>query len=264
MGTLVKNELFKLRKKSSTWIMILLMFVIMLLGPILTILSGSEVMSYTAISSAGALWLVVTLISSAGSILSMEYEYGTIKELFASKYSRGKILISKWFTIFIYSIILNILLVVYTGIIYYAGRLLTTNMSFTWSENAISGETVTTMTESFLRMLASDFINAWLVISVVFLLASIIKKSSLAVTLGLVFFLTSSMISSLLSSLMKLTNLDWLKYTPFNMLFLNFNESTASLEKVAHLNATQLGIGSLIYIIIFLIIGLLFYRRKEV
>lgn len=63
---------------------------------------------------------------------------------------------------------------------------------------------------------------------------------------------------------MKLTNLDWLKYTPFNMLFLNFNESTASLEKVAHLNATQLGIGSLIYIIIFLIIGLLFYRRKEV
>ncbi|MGX4763915.1 ABC transporter permease [Holzapfeliella sp. JNUCC 72] len=263
MGTLVKNELFKLRKKSTTIVMPLIMIGLMILVTVLTASAG-DITSYADIMAAGSAWLVITLISAAGSILSMEYEYGTIKELFSSKFSRSKILMSKWLAIFVYSILLNVLMIASTFIIYFIGRATTSKFIFNWSDKMQNMGDVTVV-ENLVKSCAGLFLQTWLLLSVVFLVASVIKKSSLAVTLGIVVYFASSMISGILMSLMITFKLDWLKYSPFNMLLVNnLGLPHDNLLNVAHLDAISLVSGALIYTVIFLIIGLLFYRRKEV
>ena len=59
-------------------------------------------------------WIVFIMIAAASTIISMEAQYGTLKNLLYRKYSRGEILVSKWITLVIYSVYLYLLAIIVT------------------------------------------------------------------------------------------------------------------------------------------------------
>ena len=116
MTLLVKQELFKLIKKKSTAVLSVLL-VILLIGTALlakkytTIIDPVEM---TAQLFSATSWIVFIMIAAASTIISMEAQYGTLKNLLYRKYSRGEILVSKWITLVIYSVYLYLLAIIVT------------------------------------------------------------------------------------------------------------------------------------------------------
>ena len=96
MGTLVKQECFKLFKKKSTYILPVIIIVIMLA---LAILGNhySDVFNLKESFKGGFSsfsWVVFLMIIQASTIISMEFHYGTIKNLLYRNYSRTSIIVS--------------------------------------------------------------------------------------------------------------------------------------------------------------------------
>uniref|UniRef100_UPI000B054B09 ABC transporter permease n=1 Tax=Staphylococcus aureus TaxID=1280 RepID=UPI000B054B09 len=92
MGTLIKQECFKLFKKKSTFIAPIVFILLMVAqGYIATkyneIFTPQE--SFTSAYN-GFSWFAFLLIIQASTIISMEFHYGTIKNLLYREYSRTK------------------------------------------------------------------------------------------------------------------------------------------------------------------------------
>ena len=102
MFILVKQELFKLLHKKSTWILTLALLIIQVMAGFNT--KGNPHSGYFNYDYLGLPLIILFLIASSATIMSNEFEYGTIKELLYRRYSRGQVLSSKWLTIFFYSL----------------------------------------------------------------------------------------------------------------------------------------------------------------
>lgn len=117
MITLVKQETFKLLHKKSTYAVSATLLIIMTVFGVLTRNypkywgdpKGLFVTMFTGIN-----WIVLFMIAACSSIIAMEFQYGTIKELLYRKYYRGQILVSKWITMLLYSIYFYVLAFVWS------------------------------------------------------------------------------------------------------------------------------------------------------
>lgn len=106
MGSLIKQECFKLSKKKSTWIWPIVIIAIMI--TLLFISQNSDIMSSEGLIQggfSGFYWVVILMIVQASTIISMEFHYETIKNVLYRNYSRTSIVISKVITLVIYSLI---------------------------------------------------------------------------------------------------------------------------------------------------------------
>lgn len=80
MGSLIKQECFKLSKKKSTWIWPIVIIAIMI--TLLFISQNSDIMSSEGLIQggfSGFYWVVILMIVQASTIISMEFHYETIK-----------------------------------------------------------------------------------------------------------------------------------------------------------------------------------------
>ncbi|WP_190317131.1 ABC transporter permease, partial [Staphylococcus argenteus] len=112
MGTLIKQEFFKLYKKKSTFIAPIVFILLMVaqgyiatkynITPKETFISGFN----------GFSWFALLLIIQASTIISMEFHYGTIKNLLYREYSRTTMIISKVITLFIISLIYFVITII--------------------------------------------------------------------------------------------------------------------------------------------------------
>ncbi|WP_176722554.1 ABC transporter permease, partial [Staphylococcus equorum] len=119
MVTLVKQELFKMFKKKSSIIIPILIFILMI-G--LAVLSENypDILDSKSLFKQGFSsfsWLFFLMIIQASTIITMEFHYGTIKNLLYRNYSRTSIIISKFITLFIYSLIIFAISMIITVII---------------------------------------------------------------------------------------------------------------------------------------------------
>ncbi|HEH8083496.1 TPA: ABC transporter permease, partial [Staphylococcus aureus] len=105
MGTLIKQECFKLYKKKSTFIAPIVFILLMVAqGYIATKYNITPKENFTS-GFNGLAWFSFLLIIQASTIISMEFHYGTIKNLLYREYSRTTMIISKIITLFIISLI---------------------------------------------------------------------------------------------------------------------------------------------------------------
>ena len=119
MILLVKQELFKLTKKKSTFIAPLLLVLLIIVAGILTKKYSDVIAPDIMFTSnfSGTSWIVFIMIAASSAIISMESQYGTLKNLLYRKYYRGEILVSKWLTLAIYSLFLYVLATVTSMIV---------------------------------------------------------------------------------------------------------------------------------------------------
>ncbi|MCI2019166.1 ABC transporter permease [Lentilactobacillus hilgardii] len=259
MKTLLWQEGFKLlRKKSTYWVTIVLAGLVF--GSAL--LSRMYPKTFPAqlffTSSFGATtWVVFVMIAACATSLSMEFQYGTIKELIYQQYSRETILISKWLIMLAYSIYLYAM----TGVVALLGKIVLVNDKFSLGDTGTYTYHLTFL-EQWLATIGSSFITLWFILSIVFLFATLFRTSTTAVTVGIVMFFTFNIISTLMFKL--IDKYHWFKWNPFN--FLNYSNQIVDPTRhtLTLLSDNQLFFGSLVYTLFFLCIGLLFFRRRNV
>lgn len=110
MIKLIQNELMKIFWRKSTWLMFLV--ITLLVGSSSIIIRSYNVFPNTNIWDGieNQLWVVFFLkiftLVITGSIVADEYNWGTIKLLLIHPASRSKILLSKYFTAAIFSLLL--------------------------------------------------------------------------------------------------------------------------------------------------------------
>ncbi|EME8219053.1 ABC transporter permease [Enterococcus faecium] len=257
MTLLVKQELFKLIKKKSTAVLSVLL-VVLLIGTALlakkytTIIDPVEM---TAQLFSATSWIVFIMIAAASTIISMEAQYGTLKNLLYRKYSRGEILVSKWITLVIYSVYLYLLAIIVTVLM---KLILFPSISFT--EKVSTGQT---LIQSLFTYTLGSYIGLWLILSLVLMIACFINSSGASISAGIVFYFASSITSGILIALIQ--KWEWIKWNPISMLNLqNQIGNEEIMKQLTHLSTNQMLFGNLAYIVLFLALGYLVFKRKNV
>ncbi len=259
MWTLLWQEEFKLLKKKSTfWVTILLVGLV--LGTAFLSKASPKFappkMFFTS-SFGGTTWIVFVMIAACASTLSMEFQYGTIKELIYQQYSRSTILVSKWLVMLIYSLYLYLVI----GVAALIGKISFVNSRFSLSDRDIYSNHLTFLQQWSLQTISS-FITLWLVLSVVFLFATLFKTSTVAITAGILGFFALNAIGILMFKI--IAKFHWFRWNPFNFLNYANQVNDPARQTLTKLSNNQLLAGTLIYTILFLSIGLLSFRKRNV
>lgn len=257
MGTLINQELYKIFKKKSSIIIPIIIFILMIAMAVLSnnyedILKPESQFKqgYTGFS-----WIFFLMIIQAATIITMEFHYGTIKNLLYRNYSRMSIILSKFIALFIYSLVLFI---VTTLISLGLKLILFSDMDILKQ----SGDNLSLLQEHLLTALAT-YIGMWLILSLTLLISCLLKSPGVSIAVGIVFYFASSVISGILFA--AITQWEWLKWNPINML----NLSTQVLDnevfkKMTKLELHELYIGNIVYIIIFLALVIFAFKKKNV
>src|SRR5690625_7272834 len=121
MSKLVRQELFKLYKKKSTFILFGAVTLIMILISVVSKTNPDIFEPESVFTSAYAAyaWIVFIMFIQASTIITMEFQSETIKNLLYRNYTRSQVIISKCITLFIYSIDLYVITTNITNIIYH-------------------------------------------------------------------------------------------------------------------------------------------------
>lgn len=258
MITLVKQETFKLLHKKSTYAVSATLLILMTL---FAVLSRSHpkywgqpqdqfVQLFTGIN-----WIVLFMIAACSSIIAMEFQYGTIKELLYRKYYRGEILVSKWITMLLYSIYFYVVAFVWSLLM----KVVLFNDKFQLSDKYSGGHTV--METQWLGIVGS-FLTIWLVLSLVLLLANIFKSTAAAISIGIIGYFALNIVSSIMFVLMQ--KWEWLKWNPLNMMNLSNQLVSSSFHKMTLLSTPEMVAGSLVYTAIFMAISYVIFKRRSV
>ncbi|MBT1145105.1 ABC transporter permease subunit [Lactiplantibacillus argentoratensis] len=256
MLTLYRQESFKLLKKKSTlWISILLAVVtfgVALLGRLKpTIFPAKQFFQLNFIS---APFLVLFMIAATASIITMETQYGTIKNVLSQRYSRTQVLISKWLVMLTYSVYLYVM----TSVLALIGKFIFVNNKFSLTDKG----DVHQIWLDWLITLSSNFLTVWLLLSLVFLMATLFKSSAAAISIGIIGYFALSLLNGFLVVLINLY--EWVKWNPLNFLNYPAQLNNPALSQITKLSTTQLFWGNVCYIILFLLIDWLIFRKRNV
>ncbi|WP_461244524.1 ABC transporter permease [Secundilactobacillus muriivasis] len=258
MGTLVKQELFKLYKKNSTWISA---FFLLAAEAFFAILSRIYPKTFEPAATFESLYfarpiIIFFMIAACATIITMEFQYGTIKEVLYRRYSRGQILVSKWLAMFIYSVfwyVLSLGMALVMKAILFGHHL-------DLDKGVGDGLTIFTRT---LEISAATFVTLWLLLSLVFLLANVFTSSSAAVSVGIIGYFATSIVGQLL--IMLIQKWEWAKWNPLTMLlYPNALAHPGTYQALVKLSSFEMFVGNVIYIAIFLWIGFYVFLRRNV
>ena len=256
MGTLIKQECFKLCKKKSTFIIPIIIILLMVVQAIISKNYDDVFSPQSSIESAfsGFSWFIFLLIIQASTIISMEFYHGTIKNLLYRKYTRTNIVISKIITLVIFSLLYFIISIV-VGFILWA--IFFNDINLLESK----GDELSLLSKMLLTGLGT-YVGTWLVLSVTLLISCAMKSPGVSIAVGIVFYFATSILSGILTIIVD--KWEWLKWNPISMMNIMVQIIDKEMKKFTKLELHELFIGNIVYIIIFLILVVFVFKKKNV
>lgn len=257
MIALVKEESFKLLHKRIT-----IAVTLFLLG-LMTLFAGLS-KAYPKIYNpqsifletfTGGTWTVLFMIAACSSIITMEFQYGTIKELFYRQYYRGQVLISKWLTMLIYSIYFLVLVFGYTlllKVVFFAND---------FDLNGKYGGEYGLLKTIFYSSLG-EFVSLWLILSLVLMLANVFKSSAAAISVGIISYFAIGVTSGMMS--LAIQKWHWFRWNPLNMINLPSQITDPSYAKTTMLSTNDMIWASLGYMVIFMAVSYFIFKKRSV
>lgn len=255
MATLIKQELYKLVHKRGTWLAICLMLVVQIGFAIISHFNP-EIMSVAALSQnnyIGGALIIFIMIASTATIMSMEFQYGTIKQLLYRQYYRSQVFISKVIVILLQFIFLQILATAMTFILTYILK-----PRFNWQQQVGSQ----TVLEHYFLSLAGNGLMTLLLLSFVLLLANLFKTNAAAIASGFVGYFIAQLSASLLVLLIGRWEL--VKWNPLTMLLVQFQINSPEMSKLTMLNTPIMIACSLGYTVLLTGLAYLSFRKRSV
>ncbi|WP_407890258.1 ABC transporter permease [Levilactobacillus sp. N40-8-2] len=211
MRKLLQQEIFKFRHQRLAWLAPVLL--VLLMGGLAMTARGaaeSDRKFYLASAYGGFQWLTILIIVIGASSVTMEFEYGTIKQLATQVNHRWMIFVGKCVLVLGYSIVLHVLAVLVTLVL---------NIS----KGRLQWQTIYLYHQSLLANLLTnavlDLYGGVLIVGLVFLLASCSHNSAAAIAIGVGACFMGEGVSSLLLQSFK-SAFPLVKWNPFNMFFL--------------------------------------------
>lgn len=199
-------------------------------------------------------WLVVFfMVYLASQIFVMEFQFGTIKNLLMNGSDRQGIFSAKVCTLIGYSLFLKTITILFTVVLTY----------FLFPDSAISSLFQQQLfVDQFFKNILGGYIGMWLFAGLSLMISLLIKNEALAGMLGIAFYFVSSMLAGV--QFVLIDQYSWLKWNPFNMLNLANQLVDGSLKKLTLLSTSQLTIGNLTYILLFLALSGIAFNKKRI
>ncbi|MFB3188410.1 ABC transporter permease [Staphylococcus pseudintermedius] len=257
MGALVSQELYKILKKKSSIIIPIIIVILMIAMAILSNNYNDILKPESQFKQgfAGFSWVFFLMIIQAATIITMEFHYGTIKNLLYRNYSRTSIILSKFIALFIYSFVLFILTILISLVL----------KLFLFSNVDIlkqSGDKLSLLQEHLLLALTT-YVGMWLILSLTLLISCILKSPGVSIAVGIVFYFASSVISGIFFA--AINQWEWLKWLPINMLNISVQILDNDMfKKMTKLELHELFIGNIAYIIVFLMLVIYAFKKKNI
>ena len=249
----IKQEVYKLVHRKITWIAAIILFFLMLItGFALADESKKLILTLTLDSSDFIMFILVIV---GATYFSMEFQNNTILTLLYKSSNKIYVYLSKYIVLFLYNVFLHLLALFYTICLQYT----IFNYQVNWSASYLYHQPV------WLNMVTAslvDLVTTMLIIAIVFLLSCLINSSAIVIAASLLVTFIGQNISSELMNGGKLISI--MKWNPFNMVDLTRQYGNYGMYVLTtHLNNQELLMGSLVYILIFVITGYLIFRRKR-
>ena len=225
MGTLIKQECFKLFKKKSTFIIPIIIMLLMVVQAIISKNYDDIFSPQSSIESAfsGFSWFIFLLIIQASTII-----------LFSLLY-------------FIISIVVGIIL---WAIFFNDINLLESK-----------GDALSLLSKMLLTGLGT-YVGTWLVLSITLLISCAMKSPGVSIAVGIVLYFATSILSGILTIVVD--KWEWLKWNPISMMNIMVQIVDKNMKKFTKLELHELFIGNIVYIIIFLILVVFVFKKKNV
>jgi len=257
MGQLLQQEIFKFRHQRLAWLAPVIL--VLLMGGLAATAHGASTGDqkfYISSAYGGFQWLTILMIVIGASCVTMEFEYGTIKQLAIQTNHRWTIFVGKYVLVLGYSVLLHVVAVLTTLLLKLSGG------------RSLSWQTVYLYHQALLVNLVTnavlDMYGGVLIIGLVFLLASCSHNSAAAIAIGVGACFMGEGVSSLLLQSFK-SLLPVMKWNPFNMFFLQEEYGNPSYQQnVTHLTIQQLSVGNLLWALFFVGVGALIFSRRRI
>ena len=199
----------------------------------------------------------LAIIITAG-IVANEYKWGTIKMILIRPHHRWTILMSKYLACISFTLLLYILFFV---LCWFIGGIMFGFDSLNYSNYSVNDKG-TVIKEllllSALKSLFVQFLKTVLIITIVFMLSTLIKSSSVSVGIGIFLLFSSNFLNSVLSSQDK-----WAKF----LLFPNLDLSQYLERSQGKIEGMTLSFSltiDLIYWLVFMLITIMVFQKKDV
>ncbi|WEV39695.1 ABC transporter permease [Lactobacillus sp. ESL0681] len=249
----IKQEFYKLKYQKITWFALVTLLALMVMTSY-TIGYGEEKLLLMTCYDAPD-WIMFILVIIASTLFSMEFQNNTILTLLYKASSKIKVYLSKYIIIFAYDIFLHVIAIMLTIIL----KIALIGSKISWL--AIYQYQQPIWKNMFKTMLI-DLLTTMLIISLVFLLSCLINKNAVVITLSLLTVFMGQGVSANLLNSNKLVNV--LKWNPFNMINLTRQYYNFGMYyKTTQLINEQIIIGTILYLVLFFVLGYLIFRQKK-
>ncbi len=256
LGTLIKQELYKLTHRRGTWFGLFFILIIQMGMATLVKLNPSFIPAKEMVMSSflGTSMTLFVVIAAVASIVSMEFQYGTVKQLLYRKYYRSQVFVSKIIVVILHTLALYLVQFAMTLLLKLA-LFPKVDLGATYSGG-----------HSLLRMMVTyqggEILSAFLLLSFVLLLSTLFKTNAAAIASGYIGYVLVSMASTFL--LLAIQKWEWVKWNPFTMLLLPSQLMAPNYADATMLSNPELIAGSLVYTVIFSGIAYLSFRKRSV
>lgn len=257
LASLIHNENIKIYSRVRTWIMLLILAVMSALMPAVVYLSTSDKSHLMglwgtfqmSVSVAFFLNTIFTVVIASDSVAG-EFTWGTIKLLLIRPWSRSKILLSKYISIILFSLLTTAVLVLF-GL----------GSSFLFSGSAVSEANPLTSwsPESYSFMdLLYRYVELFLTAALAFMVSTVFRASGLAIGLSM-FVMFAKNIFVLIFSPERYV---WAKYLIFTHMDLRVYLSSATGPGGVTFGFSVAVLA--VYYLVFLLIAWLVFSRRDV
>jgi len=206
------------------------------------------------------MFIIILIVIITGTIVSSEFNKGTIKSLLIRPYTRTKILLSKYISCIIVLLIsIFVLLLVdllLGGLFFSFDSLSIPVVIYNFNTNLIKEYNVITYTLTNVLCSLPMYI---VILTIAFTLSTVTINSQVSISLPLVLYMFSSMINSMAVAF----NLKWMKY--FITLNWNLNDYLyGRLPQFQYGTLTNSIIMNVVYIMILLVLTVFMFKKKNI
>lgn len=255
MSKAVWREFYKLNHRKSTWCSIIIMMAFMLVIGMMMGRSYGNLLVMSTYNSSQIIMLIMVVVGSM--IFTGEFQSETILPLIFRSPNRSVIFFAKYFTLFLYEVILHIIAIVFTIFLNVSGLI----------SNRVSLSAVYKYHQSLLMNMLSttliDVVLTAMMIGMICVVACLFKSELISVLVNALLVLVGGGFSA---NLMEANNglSKIIRWNPLNMTYLTPEYyNYASYHGTSMLSTNQLLLGTFCYMCLFGWLGWLIFEKKH-
>ncbi|MBW4081403.1 ABC transporter permease [Paenibacillus sp. S150] len=255
-AALIHNENVKIYSRARTWIMLIILAVMSALFPALFYFTSSDTSTMElwnsfqmTVSVAFFLNTIFTVVIASDSVAG-EFSWGTIKLLLIRPWSRSKILLSKYISLILFSLLSTAVLIVFG----YVSALIFSSPS---GSGGASMSEWSPAEYTFLGILCS-YAELFVTAALAFMVSSVFRASGLAIGLSLFIMFAKDIITLIFSP----ERYVWAKYLIFTHMDLHGYLLTDKGPGGATLGFSLAVLA--VYYLIFMLVSWIVFRKRDV